>query len=338
MPQINIIIPVYNNQSDIERCLQSLSQQTFENWQAICVDDGSTDATGAILDAWAKKDSRFLVIHQPNGGAAHARNTALDHATAPYVTMVDGDDELAPDALALLYAAMREHDVDVVICGVSRNLEPCVAGEQADAGGAMQDVGNQAVFQSFSTAAWGKLYKRDILERWNIRYPIGVKIGEDYIFNVRYWFRVKSAYIIEKNLYRYCASETSVCKRFHEGSLPLEVYERTLQFNYQLYEEVMLCTDLLHSKREWCEALFDAHLNREFWVLCCVHHTPETRRALTAVAKRYRALFEAELPRSAALKIWAQYMRRKYKGLFKISGGKLKRWFFSKIHRFAQRG
>lgn len=92
IPKVSIIVPVYNTEKYLRRCLDSIAAQTFADWECICVDDGSPDAAGAILDDYAAKDSRFVVIHQENGGVSRARNAGLDAACGEYVGFVDSDD------------------------------------------------------------------------------------------------------------------------------------------------------------------------------------------------------------------------------------------------------
>lgn len=112
MPFFSIIIPVYNIAPYLRECLDSVLAQTFPDWEAICVDDGSTDGSGAILDEYAKKDSRFRVIHQPNAGVSVARNMALDTARGKWFVFLDGDDILRNDGLEtfLPYIGVDECD------------------------------------------------------------------------------------------------------------------------------------------------------------------------------------------------------------------------------------
>lgn len=100
MPFFSIIIPVYNVAPYLRECLDSVLAQTFADWEAVCVDDGSTDGSGAILDEYAAKDPRFRVIHQPNAGVSAARNAALDNAEGEWLTFLDGDDKLRKEAFA----------------------------------------------------------------------------------------------------------------------------------------------------------------------------------------------------------------------------------------------
>ena len=96
MPRISVIIPVYNTEAYLKRCLDSLLGQSFPDWEAVCVDDGSTDASPAILDGYASRDRRFRVIHKQNEGASAARNTALTLVRGEYTLLMDSDDFLHP--------------------------------------------------------------------------------------------------------------------------------------------------------------------------------------------------------------------------------------------------
>lgn len=112
--KVDIIIPVYNVEPYLRRCLNRMLAQTYTHWRAICVDDGSTDGSPAILDEYAAKDSRFKVIHQENGGLSHARNEGLAVADAEYVMFVDSDDFIHPQTLELAVGLIERDDTDMV--------------------------------------------------------------------------------------------------------------------------------------------------------------------------------------------------------------------------------
>lgn len=114
MSRISVIIPVFNAATYLPRCLDSLLNQTFQDWEALCVDDGSTDGSGRILDEYAAKDSRFRVVHQPNGGVSRARNLALGMVQTPYLQFMDSDDFLHPQALSLCLRLIERDGSDVV--------------------------------------------------------------------------------------------------------------------------------------------------------------------------------------------------------------------------------
>lgn len=114
MPKVDIIIPVYNVERFLRRCLDSVVSQTFTDWRAICVDDGSTDGCAAILDSYAAADQRFEVIHKENGGLSDARNCGMDAARAEYVMFVDSDDLIHPQTLEIALGLARRDGSDVV--------------------------------------------------------------------------------------------------------------------------------------------------------------------------------------------------------------------------------
>lgn len=109
-PFFSIVIPVYNVAAYLRECLDSVRAQTFGDWEAVCVDDGSTDGSGSILDEYAARDSRFRVLHQPNAGVSAARNAALEIAAGEWLTFLDGDDRLREDALEMLASHARSRN------------------------------------------------------------------------------------------------------------------------------------------------------------------------------------------------------------------------------------
>lgn len=116
MPEISVIVPVYNTEKYLDRCIRSIIDQTFSDFELILVDDGSKDNSGFICDEWEKKDSRIKVIHQKNAGAGAARNAGLSVAEGKYIGFIDSDDWIEPEMYQVLYNAMVEHSVQVAMC------------------------------------------------------------------------------------------------------------------------------------------------------------------------------------------------------------------------------
>jgi len=116
-PLLSVIVPVYNVEAYVARCVESILNQTYKNLEVILVDDGATDASGAICDTFAAQDPRVRVIHKENGGLSSARNAGLETATGEYITFVDSDDWIEGDALEKLLAATLEHQVELVVGG-----------------------------------------------------------------------------------------------------------------------------------------------------------------------------------------------------------------------------
>ena len=119
-PTVSIIVPVYNAEKTLERCVDSILNQTYQDFELLLVDDGSPDGSGALCDAYARQDSRVRVFHQENAGVSAARNLALDHAAGEYLQFLDSDDWITPDATSSLVRAAREHQCDLVIADFYR--------------------------------------------------------------------------------------------------------------------------------------------------------------------------------------------------------------------------
>lgn len=119
MPEISVIVPVYNTEKYLDRCIRSIINQTFSDFELILVDDGSKDNSGFICDEWEKKDSRIKVIHQKNAGAGAARNAGLRVAKGEYIGFVDSDDWIEPQMYEVMYNAIEKYSADVGMCNIS---------------------------------------------------------------------------------------------------------------------------------------------------------------------------------------------------------------------------
>lgn len=134
LPLISVLVPLYNVEPYLPECLDSVVGQTYRNLEIILVDDGSTDQSGAICDAYAAKDDRIRVIHQKNAGVAAARTAGLRAVTGNYIAWVDSDDVCAPDMLEYLYEGLTEHQADMSQCGFSRDYETYLETKAARSG------------------------------------------------------------------------------------------------------------------------------------------------------------------------------------------------------------
>lgn len=117
-PLISVIVPIYKVEQYLNRCVQSIVDQTYKNLEIILVDDGSPDNSPAMCDAWAEKDDRVQVVHKKNGGVSSARNAGLDAANGAYIGFVDGDDYIEPDMYAQLLQAIQKDSSDMAVCGI----------------------------------------------------------------------------------------------------------------------------------------------------------------------------------------------------------------------------
>ena len=221
-PTISIIVPVYQVEPYLRECLDSILCQSFEDWEMLLVDDGSTDGSEKICDEYACRDSRVRVFHQGNAGLSAARNTGLDYAAGQYYTMVDSDDVLAtPDYLQILYDALTENDADMSACG---HLWFSDGAEVPNAVGIGSEVktctgkdfylcralpreenyhdedGNLVTLRYAPIGAHGKLYRREMFD--GLRYPQG-HILEDLAIAHRLYLSCERIAFLEAYLYAY---------------------------------------------------------------------------------------------------------------------------------------
>ena len=182
MPKISVIVPAYNVENYIEKCIVSLLRQTFQDFELLLVDDGSTDHTPEIFDELKKRDDRITVFHKQNGGLSDARNYALDRMNGEYVTFVDGDDYVADQYLALLYEMINQDNVQISMVRAQKVLVDEDA--KPDGGGAYEVlpvsecVKRMLRREGVSHTACGKLYERTIWKE--LRFPKG-RLYEDYL-------------------------------------------------------------------------------------------------------------------------------------------------------------
>lgn len=178
---ISIVIPVYNVEHYLCKCIDSVLCQTFKNLQIILVDDGSTDRCPSICDRYQKKDNRITVIHQKNQGLSQARNNGIDKAHGDYISFIDSDDYIAPDMYETLYSLMRHTDSDISMCNYQMVTEsgkeiapdyiyqePAIATYTKE-----QAFTELLIDKKIQNYAWGKLYKAALFQ--GIRYPAGRK-------------------------------------------------------------------------------------------------------------------------------------------------------------------
>lgn len=206
-PLLSVIVPVYNTAAFLPRCMDSILRQTYRNLEIICVNDGSSDGSAVILDEYAAKDSRVKVIHQENAGVSVARNRGLDAATGEFVTFVDADDWLEPDSYEKAVPCM-EDDVDVVHFGT--NLDSW--GETEEAGNLTQwfsrqaSEGNQLMPVSYgvmNSNICNKLYRKRLIEQYEIRFPENVAYAEDLAFFHCYASVARRVFTLKAKLYHY---------------------------------------------------------------------------------------------------------------------------------------
>ena len=206
-PLLSVIVPVYNTAPFLPRCLDSLLGQTYRNLEIICVNDGSTDDSAAILDAYAAKASRIKVIHQENAGVSAARNRGIDVAKGALITFVDGDDWLEPDAYAKVVAAMVD-GVDLVCFGMCIDGEiPLEKRKSKEEYYRIRYTGKincgSSEILATDASSSNKAYRRSLIEQYKLRYIEGMAYGEDAAFYVCYAAVARLTCYLPEKLYHY---------------------------------------------------------------------------------------------------------------------------------------
>ena len=189
MPKVSVIIPVYNVEAYLRQCLDSVVNQTLKDIEIICVDDGSTDGSAAILKEYATKDERIKILTQSNSGAGAARNAGIARATGEWITFSDADDWIEPDAIEKMVAAAQREDADCVCCGMLRDWR-----------------NGTSVFRPFDemgpsdtyNAVVNKLFKRNLLE--NLMMDESVSLGEDLMVSAQAMAKAKKIAVLKKGV------------------------------------------------------------------------------------------------------------------------------------------
>ncbi|MBQ7751480.1 MAG: glycosyltransferase family 2 protein [Clostridia bacterium] len=210
MCKISVIVPVYNVEPYLRRCVDSILNQTFSDFECILVDDGSPDGCPAICDEYAEKDSRVKVIHKKNGGLSDARNVGLDKANGKYVSFIDSDDWIHPQMLEILYKGLMDNNVLISVCEYKEveHQEPYTAITEPIF---ETRYGMDFFITNHITAviACSKLYDKSLFD--DIRYPYG-KLHEDEFVTYKLLYKAETVAYTNKPLYFYFQNENGITK------------------------------------------------------------------------------------------------------------------------------
>lgn len=233
---ISVIVPVYNVEKYLNRCVDSIINQTYTDLEIILVDDGSTDSSGSICDEYAKKDERIKVIHKENGGLSDARNTGVASATGDYVSFIDSDDYIEPDMMELLITTIG--DCDMSTCGAFNDYA---------SGSTPQYTGDDLSFETDNEKAfelilegklipasiWNKLIKANIAKK--IQFPIA-RIYEDAFYTNKLMQLVKRVHINTIPLYHYTHRKNSITTNtFTNKTLDIiDAYNETIEISKRM--------------------------------------------------------------------------------------------------------
>lgn len=285
-PLISVIVPVFEAESYLRQCVQSVLAQTYSNWQLILVDDGSMDNSAKICDEYAARDSRISVLHIPNCGMSAARNKALEFVEGDYIAFLDADDMLAPCFLSFTLNVAIENNLDVVAVDLTRKergLSGAPSNKKMETYTGKEFV-EKILYQRFrfcTNAVWGKLYKAEVLE--DVRFQEGIIYEDLEIFPRLLEEIVKVGYVPER-LYFYRQHPKSAIHTFNRRRL--DVLDVTAKMVSDYSPEGIKPDYCLH------KAASDRQLSANFNImLLLIEHEPDNSATINScweVIKRNR--------------------------------------------------
>ncbi|MBR2489002.1 MAG: glycosyltransferase family 2 protein [Clostridia bacterium] len=237
MPIISVVIPVYNVEKYLKRCIESVLRQTFHNFELILVDDGSSDKSGSICDEYASLDTRIKVLHKANGGVSNARNDGIDIATGKYLMFVDSDDYIKENMLETLVNKNPE-DADMIISSIRMVCKNDTYEYVMKDGMHTPDkLLTEYCFEAFPKIClcgpWCKLYKTSLIKENCIKFDSNLSLGEDTAFNMLYVAKCKKIITISDIFYFYMRdNENSLFSKFRDN------YYKDQKAVYELCDEV----------------------------------------------------------------------------------------------------
>ena len=244
-PMVSIIVPIYNAEQYLRRCVDSILNQEYTDFELLLVNDGSTDASGDICEEYGDRDSRVIVIQKENTGVSDSRNRALDRARGKYLQFLDSDDWITPDATRLFVRAAEEYGCDMVISDFYR-----VVGERLSTKGDIEEEGvltreefaahmmeNPADF--YYGVLWNKLYRRNIVEKHNLRMDTDINWCEDFMFNLEYIRYAKVFYALHAPIYYYVKRKGSLASQGINISKTVKMKLNVFEYYNNFYKHVL---------------------------------------------------------------------------------------------------
>ena len=261
---VSVIVPVYNAEKTLPRCIESVLGQEYTDFELIAADDGSTDSSGEILDRYAREDPRVRVLHKENTGVSDTRNRAIAAARGKYLQFVDGDDWIASDATKRLVRAAEENRCDLVISDFYRVVGTRIShkGDIAEKGVlsrgeyAAHMMENPADF--YYGVLWNKLYRREIVEKSGLRMDPRISWCEDFMFNLEYLRHADRFLALQVPLYYYVRTKGSLASQ--NLSLPNTIRIKRMVFECynRFYKELLSEEEYQKSRPKIYKFLFDA--------------------------------------------------------------------------------
>ena len=247
---ISVIVPIYNVEKYLNKCIESIINQSYSNLEIILVDDGSKDSSGIMCDNYILKDKRIKVIHKENGGLSDARNVGIEKAKGEYIVFIDSDDWIDEKMIEILYNIIKKNNSDISICDYFLAYNEEIQTQKEDI-----EIINLSNIEALKTiydkdlgvcmiVAWNKLYKRNLFKD-DIRYPYG-KIHEDEFTTYKLLYKAEKISYTKQKMYYYRQRENSITSSFNKKRLDcLEAFDERVKYmkyivkNESLYKKTL---------------------------------------------------------------------------------------------------
>ena len=268
---VSVIVPVYNINECVQRCVDSIIRQTYRYLEIILVDDGSTDDSGDICDKYQKYDERIVVFHKENGGLSDARNYAIDRARGEYLAFIDGDDVVHRCYIQILLENLIKNKADISVCchksfsddsEVKKIIEKKVNNKETQVYDSVAAITDMWYRKNITTSAWGKLYKREVIK--NVRYPKGL-LCEDLATTYRYFYNADKIVFDKHKLYYYFERPGSIfTSKFLKMSIDrTSISEELLKWSVQTGDQKLIAAANSRNFTSCLQGLKDAPFSDE---------------------------------------------------------------------------
>lgn len=255
--RITVVVPVYNAEKYLKRCLDSIISQSKKELDIVLVDDGSKDSSGAICDGYLS-DERVRVFHIPNGGVGAARNYGIGQAQGKYIAFVDSDDVCHPELFQRLYDALSgDPDKAMSVCAIAFvNDYPAVTKTSCYGAGTycvndyIEKILLPARTAQFCGAPYCKLFQTEILKKNRVLYPTDTAYAEDFIFNMRYLHHVEKVHVVEEALYFYQSDADNSLTKKNFGNFHWPEFWNQRQNAFEAFEAVFAAYGLLEKNAD----------------------------------------------------------------------------------------
>lgn len=263
-PMLSIIVPIYNAEKSLKRCIDSILGQVYRDFELILVNDGSKDSSGSICDSYAAQDARVRVIHKENSGVSDSRNLAISQARGKYIQFLDSDDWITSDASHLMVRAAESQNCDLVITDFYR-----VIGERLSQKGDIEEdqvmtreefaehmMGNPADF--YYGVLWNKLFRREIIETHQLKMNSAISWCEDFMFNLEYIRYAERFYALQVPVYYYVKTKGSLASQGLNLSKTIKMKRMVFSYYNAFYKDVLDENEYEKSRLQIYSFLIDA--------------------------------------------------------------------------------